>query len=127
MPRTSRKDTEPAGRPAASTIIYVLIGPIVWALHFFALYGPQSMLCARGLPEAVPPIVAVATLAAAATLLFAIWRPGRLARLMRADGWPQAPQQFLRHVMQALAVLSLFAVAAAAAVALFVPSCAALR
>jgi hypothetical protein len=36
-------------------------GPLLWLAHFTALYGVNSIACARGFPGAVPWVVAGAT------------------------------------------------------------------
>lgn len=45
----------------------------VWAVHFIAVYGLTGLACARGLPQAVPWAIGVATLLALAALAFLIW------------------------------------------------------
>ncbi|MEX2628968.1 MAG: hypothetical protein WD341_03445 [Tistlia sp.] len=127
MARDPSERPTPPGRPAAGTIFYLLFGPIVWSLHFLAIYGPQSLLCARGLPEAVGPTLMGATLVCGLALLAAILAPERLARLMKAAHWPAERQAFLDTVMRALAGLSLFAVLAGGAGGLILPACPGLR
>jgi hypothetical protein len=109
------------------TILYIAFGPLVWGLHLAAMYGPQALLCARGLSGGVALVVAGSTLPAVAVLAFALLAPATLARAMAAGGWPEPQQRFIRMLMLALSALSLFGVAAAGAAALILPACAVLR
>ena len=77
-----------AGRSTAGTILYILIGPIVWATHFAALYFIQSMLCAHGTAEGfVPIIIGAATLVAILPLATAPLLPRATAGMFHAGGW----------------------------------------
>lgn len=130
--RHSDSSSPGAPSPAASrrfgrSTLYLLFGPIVWSLHFFVLYGPQSLLCARGEIEVVGPVLTLATVVCALALLGAVVAPARLARLLRLAPRPAARQAFLDAVMRVLAALSLFAVLAAGAAIWILPSCPSLR
>lgn len=48
----------------------VLIGPILWAAHFLAVYASESLLCRAGLPDWHDALVAGATFV---TLLALAW------------------------------------------------------
>lgn len=108
-------------------MVFILFGPIVWALHFLAVYGSQSLLCARAMPESVPPIVSIATVASLAVLVGAMSAPGALARVMRSGHWPEPHQTFISSVMLTLVALSLLGVAWAGGTMLILPSCSVLR
>lgn len=88
-------------------------GVIVWALHFMVIYGFTALACARGLPlSAVPWVVALATLAAAAVCIRIV-----LAGL-------RASERFESWMSAALAGLALLAIVLEALPALMVPICA---
>lgn len=127
MARKQGKQRSGRGRSTVPTLIYLLFGPSVWGLHLLAIYGPQSLLCARGLDGAVAPLVGAATLICVLLLLAALLAPGRLGQLLRATGWPEAQRSFNEGVVRVLAVLSLFGVLAGGATVLFLPACPGLR
>lgn len=58
---------------------------IVWAAHFFAIYGVTGIACARGAPQAALVAVAVATPLALALLLAIALRDWR--RRQQFESW----------------------------------------
>lgn len=119
-------------RPAVRTLIYVLFGPIVWAVHLTIIYGLQSVACAltttsRGgtSMDAVQLAIVSATIAAVLAL-GAGWRwlanPGGAMSEGTEDR-----NHFLEGVMQFLVGLSVLGVLGAGAAAMMLPSCPALR
>lgn len=61
------------------TALLVAAGPLAWAVHFGLIYGFTGLACARGLPSAVPWVIAMVTVAAAAACVATIiagWRKG---------------------------------------------------
>ena len=132
--RTRQAGASHARGSTAGTILYLLLGPIIWAAHMTAIYFSQSMLCAHGLAnssvagiDVVPGIVAAATIAALAILFAAILLPGSTARIARAAGSPIAERTFHRRIMAALAILSAVGVAWAGLAVIFVQDCPPLR
>ena len=98
----------------------LLVGPLLWTLHFTALYLVHALICATLTRESwylIPVIIAVATLLAAAPMLLFLFWPHLV---LRHTGDSRA---FLKMTMQGLLVLSLIAVVWGAAAALFVPVC----
>lgn len=93
-----------------STALRVAAGPIVWALHFAAIYGFAGVACARSLPAAVPWAVGVATLLAGAACLLILHRELR-----------RTP--FTSWLAAGLAAFALLAVLWEAAPGLVVPPC----
>lgn len=95
-----------------------LSGPLLWALHFGAVYGTSHVVCATGIVNAQSVSVAVigATVAAFAALaiLFAM-----AARVQ--------DRTFYRPVSLWLLSLSAFGVLAAGAAAIYLPACQMLR
>jgi hypothetical protein len=104
--------------------VVVLVGPLLWALHFTALYLIHTLVCvslARDAPTLVPVIIAVATaLAAAPVLLFLFW-PRLLRRYHGRYQGKVGP--FLRATLGLLLILSLVAIAWGGMSALVVPAC----
>jgi hypothetical protein len=92
------------------TALRLSAGPLLWLAHFGALYGFNAIACARGLPGAVPWVVA------AATLILAI-PAGFLVLRKRKD-------EFVEWLTAALAALSLLAILWQALPALMVSPCA---
>ena len=96
----------------ARTALWLSAGPLLWALHFGAIYGFTGIACARGLAPTVHWAVGIATLAAAAACAGAIaagWR-----RRAQFEGWLSAM----------LASLAMVAIAWEALAALLVTPCA---
>jgi hypothetical protein len=91
------------------TALRISSGPLVWALHFTALYGFTALACARGFTAAIPWVVGVSTvvLGSAAALL--------MLRFSR--------EQFIDWLSAALAALSLVAIVWQAFPVLLVRSC----
>jgi hypothetical protein len=121
--------------PIAGALVYLLLGPLVWAAHLFLVYAPQSMLCAFRLtgfanagPLLIEAVVGAVTLLAAIPLLLAILFPHGAARLLRAAGFLRGENgAFMVLVMRLLAALSLAGVLWAGATLLLLPACAQLR
>jgi hypothetical protein len=90
--------------------LWISSGPLVWALHFAALYGFAALACARGFAHAVPWIVATATLVAAALAGVLVLRHAK-----RGD--------FIDWLTAALAAFALLAIAWQALPAFVVPVC----
>jgi hypothetical protein len=117
-------------RSTFGTLTYVLIGPIIWAAHFSAIYAVQSVGCAiAGADMAVQrdfvilTVVWVATGAAITVLSAALVAPRGSGRMLGAGSWPAPQPASYRRIMTILAVLSVFGIAAAAGVTLFLPVC----
>lgn len=98
---------------AGSAITWrVWIAPLVWAVHFLAIYGFTALACARGFAMEVlgVGIVAVfilgASLLATAALLITI---RRAVRESNADAMP-ASSRFVHWLTAAMAGLALLAV-----------------
>lgn len=98
----------------------LLLGPILWAIHFAALYLTHTLVCVslqKDAPTLVPVIIAVATLfAAAPIILFLLW-----PRLLRR--WHGDSGAFLRATLKLLLVLSLVAIVWAGISGFMVPVC----
>lgn len=100
-----------AGSGFAAIALRMSAGIVVWALHFGAVYASTALACARGLPQAAPPAVAIATALAVVALLpivVAGWR-------RRADFEPA--------FSASMAAFALIAVLWEALPALWVPAC----
>jgi hypothetical protein len=98
----------------------VLIGPILWAIHFTTLYLTHTLVCVnlrRDAPALIPVIIGVATLLAAAPILLFLFWPRLLGRLHGDSG------SFLRATLQLLLVLSLIAIVWGGVGGFMVPAC----
>jgi peptidoglycan biosynthesis protein MviN/MurJ (putative lipid II flippase) len=90
-----------------------LVGPVVWAAHFFVIYGAEALVCTGAEQAAIQNrgFLSVAALATAIALAalggFALWqlRAGRRGYHEGSD-----ETAFLRITSLALAVLSMMAV-----------------
>ncbi len=131
--RKMQAGEDPASVAAALT--FLLIGPLLWAGHLFLVYALQAVLCAFRItgtavvdPLLIEAAVAALTLAVAAALLLALWRPRRTAGLLRAAGLLDGENgAFMVSVMRLLAALSLAGVAWAGATVLLLEACPQLR
>ncbi len=121
-------------RSTAGTLLYMLIGPVVWSAHLGVIYFGQSMLCAHGLAGRsvagmgiIPFLILSATLISLALLLAAVVAPAAASRFARASGWFGQDVAFYRRVMVLLAILSAVGVVWAGATTLAIPDCPQLR
>ncbi|MBG0792886.1 hypothetical protein IYY11_05645 [Methylocystis sp. H62] len=117
--------------PLGGALLYVLFGPVLWAIHLTLIYGGHTLLCALGVssdalsPSIISFSVAIVTIVTLVVLLAAvvatIFKGG--ARGDRGS----AATFFLDKLMMALALLSGFGVALGGASALIVEPCLMLR
>ena len=116
-------------RSAIATLAYLLIGPLVWALHFTTLYGVQSIVCTLepGGVELAPGLDAVRLALAGASvgaLIALVVLPATLRPLVLRGDDVDAD---LRAMMRTLCGLSALAILAATIPVASLPSCPALR
>jgi hypothetical protein len=95
----------------ARATFWISAGPAAWVVHFAALYGIGALACARRFPEAVPWIVVIATVGAAALAASVLVK----CLAERAD--------FVRWVGAGNAAIALIAIAWGALPVLKVPAC----
>ncbi|WMT88498.1 hypothetical protein NO932_07765 [Pelagibacterium sp. 26DY04] len=118
-----------SSRRMMAAFVFIVYGPICWALQLLMIYGGQSALCVFGTisQPAITIYVVVASIVAAALAAAGMIWPGGLYRLMAGE--PPAPDQrgFLFWVMRALNALSLLAMLYAALGSVMLPACGALR
>lgn len=118
----------PPHRKLAGTVLYLLLGPIVWAGHLTIIYGTHAVLCVRGLadgPFDTQVIIAGATgvaLAGTTAAAFIGWR-----RQRGAGQDTEGVSGFQHGVMSLLALLAAIGIAFFGATPLFVPPCLQLR
>ncbi|MCR4522996.1 hypothetical protein [Bosea sp. 47.2.35] len=94
----------------------VIVGPILWATHFLAVYASESLLCRAGLPGWHNSLATGATLAA---LMVIAWHFASLWRRTKIAGaWHERT-----HIAIALDVLSALAVSFTALAAAALPAC----
>ena len=111
--------------PAIAATLTWLFGPIVWAVHFFLLYGIATVLCTgpdasqSGLVRLLAlgvTVLALAAMACFVTLQFVGGRSRKAPRLETATA-------FLRVTGMALAGLATIGIIWVAAGALLTPAC----
>ena len=118
-----------SSRQMIGTLVFLIFGPICWALQLTTVYGMQSALCAF---QAVS-MTTVTVLVVALTIVIAglagagMVRPGLVYRVFtgvqpNSEQWP-----FLVFVMRSLTALSILAMAYAGTGALMLAACGALR
>jgi hypothetical protein len=118
---------------APGTIVYVLLGPIVWAIHFGAIYFFQSLMCAREIAfDTVGNLdgqlmIVAATVAALAIVAAFVLAPERVAVAVKAASAGSDQRAFQTRLMRLLALLSAVGIAFAGWAAILIPSCPALR
>lgn len=124
-----KKPATERSRVTAGMLCYLMLGLIIWALHFGALYGVHSIACAHYATQQeaiVGPMylwICAVTLIAVALMIGAMLRPRLARRLIRAGEWPRAQQKTYDQIMIGLALLSCFGVIAAGSSAILVPAC----
>ena len=98
-----------------SDFLWALAGPIVWAAHFFVVYGMEAVICTRTASpfSTMPWIVAIATAVAFGALIIVVIRQRKV---------PDTAL-FLRQVSVALALISMAAITGAAVSGLSLPAC----
>lgn len=111
-----------------AAFIFIIYGPICWALQLTLVYGSQSALCAFGtdwaLVTAVVLVMSLMTMALAGVGL--IW-PAAVYKLLAGVQAPAGQWPFLRFVMRFLTGLALLAMLYAELGAMLLLPCAALR
>jgi hypothetical protein len=122
-------DDRLSNRQMIGTLVFLLIGPIIWAADLTIIYGAQSSLCAfRALDQGSVGVLVVATTAVLILLdALVLLRPHRFFRLLTSAPPPAAQWDFLRGTMRLLAALSGLAMLYFGAAALLLPACAQLR
>ncbi len=111
---------------ATHDLLLLFAGPIVWAVHFIAIYGLNGVVCARpgragqwaGLAWEAWAISATGVLAVA---LLAAW----VASRPRSEG--EHSRRFVRWTSLALAALAALAIAWETLAVFMVPACSPLR
>lgn len=123
-----------SNRQMIGTLIFIMIGPILWAAQLTLIYGSQSSLCAFGIGVGADGgnalaagIVVAATVLCMALGAVAMARPETSYGLITGAHVPDEQWGFLIRVMRVLAGLSLLAMFYAALGAVLLPACAQLR
>lgn len=112
--------------PTTHDLLLLLAGPIVWAVHFIAIYGLNGVVCARrgsagqwaGMAWEAWAIVAAGVVAVA---LLAAWTAAR----PRSEG--EHSRRFVRWTSLALSALAVLAIAWESLAVFLVPACSPLR
>lgn len=122
-------DDRNSPRRMIGTLIFLIVGPILWAVDLTAIYGAQSSLCAfGGLPNpAIAFVVGAISVALTILAIYCLLSPARVFRFLTGSPPPTDQWSFLRDAMRALAALSALAMLYFAAAALFLPGCSPMR
>jgi len=116
-----RTNESQARERATREFLYLLLGPIIWLLHFTAIYATQSTLCALvWAVHLVPLAIVIATIFALVMLAVPAMR-----RKDRGDRHPSS--QFISKAMRVLSLLSAVAIIWGCISALLLHPCASLR
>lgn len=111
-----------ARRRGASPVLWAVLGLLVWAVHFFAVYAANALACERAWAGAVPAAVAVATALALAALGGVLWAARPALRRAAAEGGEEEPR-FSLWLSAATAALAALAVVFQAIPAALVGAC----
>lgn len=107
-----------------ATIVLVLAGPIIWAMHLLVTYGAHAVMCSQGASgRNAEVVVGAATLAALAALAVVAGR-SKAAGAFAREGHTRS---FLRNAMVLLAVLSALGIGWAGSAIFFLRACQAMR
>jgi hypothetical protein len=115
-------------RYAMGTLMFLCLGPLIWAADLTVIYGTQSSLCAFGGPTPLVTMLVIGCSVVAALLTVLVARrPTPVFRVL--VGAPAGGEQwpFLQGLMQMLSGLSVLAIAYFAIAAALLPACGALR
>lgn len=99
--------------------VLALTGPIVWAAHFFIVYGLEAAVCTR----ADSPAATMQWITAAATTTAVGGLAALLIRRFRKPPTESGAFRFLHEISTYLTLLSIGAVLTVAASALRLPAC----
>jgi hypothetical protein len=103
---------------SVADLIATLIGPIVWAGHFFMLYGAEALICTKGIGlDDMRLFAAAATAIAVGILVVAIVR----SRRPMPSSNDRAPA--LREISSVLSLISIGAILAVALPTASIPTC----
>ncbi|QYO76057.1 hypothetical protein [Devosia salina] len=122
-------DDRHSPRQMIGTYVFLITGPILWAINLTLIYGAQSSLCAF----AAWPAGTIKVLVGAISILLVgcagaamLW-PEIVLRALAATSPPEDQWPFLKGAMRLLTGLSALAMTYFALAALFVSGCDALR
>ena len=118
-------------RRALGTLIFLIVGPCLWALHFTLIYGPQSALCGLELGTTDGGHNAIAATTVGVVTIGTLLLGGlsyvfahACYRLLCGASPPPDQWPYLQFIMRLLTALSLLAIAYAGIAAIFLPACA---
>jgi hypothetical protein len=116
------KTNEPKARERPTReFVYLLLGPVIWLLHFTAVYAMQSILCAVAWPIHLAPAAIITGTALALVMVVIL----TLRRRRCDDG--HSSSSFVRRIMRVLSLLSTVAIIWGCFAALLLHPCAPLR
>lgn len=100
-------------------LVALILAPVIWTLHFAAIYGLHGLACGRGIMAGwIGWVIVLATILAAAALAAVTWPTLRHAR--RGD---ESAPSFLNHVGLLTCIIVAVALAWNTLPVLLVPAC----
>ena len=122
-------DDRNSPRQMIGTLVFLIAGPILWAVDLTVIYGAQSSLCAFGaLPSSLIGIMvgSASVVLALVAAGISIW-PRPAFTVLTGTAPPGEQWSFLRGATRILAALSALAMLYFAAAAMLLPACGGLR
>jgi len=122
-------DDRKSSRQMIGTYLFLVTGPILWAINLTLIYGAQSSLCAfNALPAwAIQVLVGGICFLQVACATGAMLRPETVLTGLTGASPPNQQWPFLRGAMRVLTGLSILAMTYFGLAALFVTGCGSLR
>lgn len=122
-------DDRGSSRQMIGTLIFLIIGPALWAANLTVIYGAQSSLCAFSAlpPPSIGLVVAGASLFLTLLAVCCLVWPLPVFAWLTGSAPPKSQWPFLRGTTRALGALSVLAMIYFTAAVAFLPACDGLR
>jgi hypothetical protein len=122
-------DDTKSSRQMIGTLVFILIGPILWALHLTVTYGAQSSLCA--FDAASETFITGMIIGSAAVfiglIVLAMLQERSCFALLTGTSPSKEQWPFLKTLMKLLGALSILGMVYFSLASLILPACAQLR
>lgn len=111
-------------RPSTvGTLVYLLLGLIIWAIQFTAIYMVHTLVCTVGAPASIAStFVFILSAAIAIALVVALINGDKLARVLGVGADAQGRTTY-DGIFRLIAILSIVAIVWSGATALIVMAC----
>lgn len=122
-------DDTKSSRQMIGTLVFILVGPILWAVHLTVTYGAQSSLCA--FDAASETFITAMIIGSAAVFIgltaLAMLKERSCFALLAGTSPPDEQWPFLKTLMKLLGALSVLGMIYFSIASLILPACAQLR